>query len=188
MFKEIEFKYKSDGVSLVQFIELMKEWGYKETIEASSWDKYFTKGSEKDNFLRFRMGKDRPELTKKRKTTDSNNWDRVEVDLPLDPNRISEDIVDKFVELDGFEKNFKIFKSCFIFMFDDISAVWYVVQDENLKEKARFIEIEVNKELVEKIGEEESLNLLKSYEEKLSKLGITYQNRMKKSLFELFVK
>lgn len=188
MFSEIEFKFNADNIKLKDFHSLMSEWGYASNIEVSSWDKYYTNKDKENEFIRFRMSSDRPELTKKVKTKDANNWNRIEVDLPLDPSRISEKIVDKFVGLDSYSKNFKIFKSCFIYFFNNINAVWYIVSDENMKEQARFIEIEVEKDYVEEIGEDKAFEFLKEYENKLIKLGVTPQNRMKKSLFEIFVK
>lgn len=186
-FKELEYKYKADEVSLVEFNELMRNVGFKKKLDVSSWDIYYTKESEPDRFVRFRMSTENPELTKKRKTKDSNNWERVEVDLPLDPDKIKEDIVANFVELDGYKKNFKIYKSCFIYFFDDVNTVWYSVYDENMKEQGRFIEIEVNKHKIDELGEDYK-KVLKDFEEKMSVLGISHQNRLKKSLFEMFAK
>lgn len=186
-FKELEYKYNADDVSLVEFDKLMRELNFKKKLDVSSWDIYYTQNEKTDRFVRFRMSSERPELTKKRKTKDNNNWERIEVDLPLDPERISEDIVANFVGLDEYKKNFKIYKSCFIYFFDDVNTVWYSVYDENMEEQGRFIEIEINKNKVNELGENYK-KALKTLEEKLSILGISHQNRLKKSLFEMYVK
>lgn len=183
MFHELEYKYKADDIGLKEFKELMSRSTIKKSLEVSSWDVYYTKGDEE--FLRFRNGT-MPELTKKTKTQSGNNWVRVECDLPLDPRRVTEAIVDKFAEMEGYTKSFKIFKSCFIYWVELVSYVFYIVYDENMKEKGRFIEVEFEKDQVANhTNPEEILNM---YAKKLEDIDLTPQNRMKKSLFEMFRK
>lgn len=186
-FSELEYKYKADNVGLQDFLKLMKSLPLQKELDISSWDLYYTQGEE--NFVRFRNS-DTPELTKKVKTKNSNNWVRVEVDLPLDPLRIKEETVTKYLELEGYKENFRIYKSCFICWLDDANFVYYIVYDENMKEAGRYIEVEINKNKVEylnttKAGAEGSLNY---YAEELKKLGLMPQHRMKKSLFEMYRK
>ena len=94
-FREIEYKYKADNIKLTDFNELMEEWQFIEKLDGvGSWDIYYTKDDEEEDlFIRYRMSPNTPELTKKRKLKKSNNWVRVEVDLPLDPKRVNEDSV-----------------------------------------------------------------------------------------------
>jgi len=187
-YKELEFKYRADDVSLVAFVNLMNEVGFKVRKDVSSWDFYYTHADTKEEFLRFRDS-DNPELTIKRKVKSSNNWERVEIDLPLDAKRVTKKTVDSWTSLEGYVGNFTIYKSCFIFWQDLINMVYYVVYDEDMKEKGRFIEIEVNKDKVEGIGGVEmAFQQLKEMEKRLTTLGINPQNRLKKSLFEMFVK
>jgi len=186
-FKELEFKYKADQVKLSDFVNLMIEVGYDLRKDVSSWDHYYTHVDSKEEFLRFRNS-DNPELTIKRKVKDANNWERVEVDLPLDKNRVNKYVVDSWVGLEGYKDNFTIYKSCFIFWKPLINMVYYIVYDENMTEKGRFIEIEVNKDKVQGIGVDLAFQQLKDMEKKLTALGINPQNRLKKSLFEMFVK
>ena len=186
-FKELEFKYRADNVSLVSFVNLMNEVGFSIRKDVSSWDHYYTHADNTEEFLRFRDS-DNPELTIKRKVKSTNNWERLEVDLPLDPKRVSKKTVDHWTSLEGYKTNFTIYKSCFIFWQDVLNMVYYVVYDENMKEQGRFIEIEVNKNKVPSIGLEAAFQQLKDMEKKLTTLGINPQNRLKKSLFEMFVK
>lgn len=186
-FTELEFKYKADQVKLSDFVTLMNEVGFKVRKDVSSWDYYYTHADNKEEFLRFRDS-DRPELTIKRKVKAANNWERVEVDLPMDPDRVTRPIVDKWVGLEGYEHNFTIYKSCFIFWQETLNMVYYIVYDENMIEKGRFIEIEANKEMLPGTGLDYARNRIRELEEKFKKLGITPQNRLKKSLFEMFVK
>lgn len=186
-YSELEYKYKADSVSLTDFIKLMEELKPIDRLDISSWDTYYT--NSEDSFVRFRQS-DTPELTKKVKTKEVNNWQRIEVDLKLD-QCIKESTVAKFLELDGYKENFKVYKSCFIFWLDNINYVYYIVYDKELKELGRFIEVEVNKHRV--VGLNEKLPNgavweLNQAASKLDSIGLSPQNRMKKSLFELYKK
>lgn len=185
-FSELEFKYRADDIALGSFLALMKELAITGQKDVSSWDHYFTNEINKEEFIRFRES-DEPELTIKRKTNQNNNWQRVEVDLPIEQSRMKLETINKFVELLGYKPNTSIYKTCFIRWLEYINFVYYIVYDENMKEKGKFIEVEFNKaklpEHLDKVEEQ-----LKYGQEVLAKLGLTPQNRLKKSLFEIFVK
>lgn len=184
-FSELEYKYRADEVGLTEFRNLMESIGYEKQLDVSSWDTYYTTPDDTDKFQRFRNGLT-PELTKKVKTVDANNWHRVEVDLPLDPSRLTEEIVTKYVSIDGYSENFRVYKTCFIYWLDDINFVYYIVYDKNLRELGRFIEVEVNKECVKVLQDPNST--LNFAENTLKCLNISHKNRLKKSLFELYRK
>lgn len=189
-FLEKEYKYNADSIVLSDFNSLMtklkEKYDFKKYIQASSWDIYYVKENEKDEFLRFRNDGKTPELTKKRKTKTSNNWERIESDLPLDPNRVMEEIVSFHVGMDGYTESFRIFKTCFIFFYESVNYVWYSVYDKDMKEIGRFLELELNKDKV--TGTEVDILTLKDHENNLLELGITSQNRTKLSLFERYRK
>lgn len=184
-FRELEYKYKADDVGLTQFCDLMETLNVVKRLDVSSWDRYYTKEGEPESFQRYRSG-NTPELTKKRKVNTNNNWERIEIDLPLDHSLITEEIVSKYVALDGYSENFRIYKTCSIYWLDNINFVYYIVYDKELREKARFIEVEVNKEKVS--GLEDVNSTLNEAERVLAGLGISPKNRLKKSLYEMFVK
>lgn len=186
-FQELEFKYKANEVKFVDFEKLVNSLNLTKSLDISSWDHYFVKNEEE--FLRFRNGST-PELTKKKKIKDTNNWIRVECDLPLDPKRITQGIVNQFADMEGYKLNFKIYKSCFIKWTPEVNYVYYLVFDENLKEIGRFIETEINKEKIPELIKEgkNPEEILRKSEELLLGLGISPQNRMRKSLFELYKK
>lgn len=198
-FIELEYKYRADNVKLTDFIKLIEKLDPDKRLDISSWDIYYTKTEDKESFQRFRQS-DHPELTKKVKVKNANNWERVEADLPLDASRLTEEIVAKYVELDGYHQNFKIYKTCIIFWLDYVNYVYYIVYDENLKEEGRFIEVEVNKDKVNYLRDgyyddrnntgpkDGAVEYLNTQEKALEKLGITPQHRMKKSLFEMYVR
>lgn len=185
-YRELEFKYNANGVKLQDFITMAENLNPEKRLDISSWDYYYT-GNIKEQFMRYRES-DGAELTIKRKVVNANNWERVEVDLPIDSKRVTRKLIDNWVGLEGYKENFRIFKSCFIFWIGQVNIVYYTVYDENMKEQGRFIEIEVNKSEVPKLGVENAFKKLKELEQTLSILGITPQHRLKKSLFEMFVK
>jgi len=186
-FKELEYKFSADHVKLTDFVKLMT--GMKPNVrkDVSSWDYYYTNATNEDEFMRFRESND-PELTIKRKVKNSNNWERIECDLPIDNKRIKLSTIETYVGLLGYSENFRIYKTCFIFWFENVNYVYYIVYNENLKELGRFLEVEVNKDRVPVLGLDRAVEELKSSAQKLDKFEISLQNRLKKSLFEMFRK
>jgi hypothetical protein len=189
-FFELEYKYLADDIKLSDFTSLMDKiktkYELKKFLQASSFDVYYTKKDNPDEFQRFRNDGKTPELTKKVKIKTSNNWERVESDLPLDPLRISEEKVSFHLSLDNYSYNFRIFKVCFIYFYEDVNYVWYSVYDYDMKEMDRFIEVELNKDKVTRT--EKDILTLKEHESNLLELGITSQNRTRLSLFERYRK
>lgn len=181
-FKELETKYAADDISMNDFIKLVQPLN-PEWMMVSSYDDYFV--NDKDEFIRYRYHDHMGELTVKRKTIDTNNNNRVEVNIPTDGK--SGPSIEAFCNLLGYKKNFSIFKTCKIAFLEKIVLVYYVVCDENLVEKKRFIEVEA-KEDYEWSSEEEAWAEVVRHENMLAPLGISAKNRLKKSLFEIFKK
>lgn len=179
---EIETKYYADTIDMADFIKLVQPLN-PEWMMVSSYDDYFI--NDNDEFIRYRYHDHYGELTIKRKTTDANNNNRVEVNVPTDGKSGSS--IDAFCNLLGYKKNFSIFKTCKIAFLEKVVLVYYVVYDENLNEKKRFIEVEA-KEGYNWNSEDEAWNEVVKYETMLAPLGISSKNRLKKSLFELFRK
>jgi adenylate cyclase class IV len=65
--------------------------------------------------------------------------------------------------------------------------VFYTVKDENNK-LAHFVEIELDEESIHKLTLSEAMDKIRKYEKVLEPLGITHKNRLKKSLYEMYVK
>ena len=181
--REAEFKYFSSDISLTKFQELMNKLKPSKFIEVSSWDVYYEKT--KDDFIRYRKGDKNSELTIKRKRSIGNNFDRTEINLQLGDN--IDFVVKSFVDLLGYKENFKIFKSCWIYYFDNVDIVYYITYDPDLKELDRFIEIEyLDNNVCQGCEKIDPFKILKEYEQKISELGITHQNRIKRSLYEQY--
>ena len=182
-FKEIELKYDAGKIKREAFLDIMDNLSVRKKMNVSSYDTYFV--NDTGDFIRYRWTDDRGELTIKRKTTKSNNNDRIEVNLPTAGGNLS--TVSAFCGLLGYKVNFEIFKTCNIFWVDKVVLVYYVVYDKELKELRRFIEIEADEDL-QWGSEEEALTEVLKYEKMFEVLDITPQNRLRKSLFEIFRK
>lgn len=185
-FLEIEAKYRADNIDRLKFKELAQSLSPKNFLYVESDDTYYTKSD--TEFLRFRdrdknTKSKRAELTFKKKTTASNNLVRVEVNLRIDGN--SPETVKEFAEGLGYLFNFRITKICDIYYYDDADIVYYSVRDESGKYQS-FMEIEVMEGYAS--SEEHAKEILSKYEKLLEPLGITPQNRLRRSLFEMYRK
>lgn len=190
---ELEYKYRADNISLKAFKALMATKPILNRKDPASWDIYYVSDTDHDSFQRLRLSPDAPELTKKVKTKDANNWNRIESDLALHPLKTTPEAVALHVGLDGYKENFRIFKYCDIYFEQDVNYVYYIVFDENMKETGRFIEVEVNKYQVDRLNGfggvlGGAVAILNEAERSLEVLGISPQNRLKKSLFEIYRK
>jgi adenylate cyclase class IV len=183
-FKEVELKYSADDIKFESFMKIIDSLPVKKKMTVSSFDDYFV--NEEGDFVRYRHTDERGELTIKRKTQKTNNNQRVEVNVPTSGDNLK--TIDAFVGLLGYKHNFGIYKTCKIFWLDKVDLVYYIVYDKEFKELRRFIEIEALEDGVEWESEEQALAEVVKYEKMLEPLGITPQNRMRKSLFELFRK
>lgn len=181
-FKEIETKYSANGIDINKFVDLVAPLN-PNWVMVSSFDDYFTNPA--GEFIRYRYTDSHGELTIKRKTTDTNNNNRVEVNLKTEGKNFN--TVNAFAGLLGYKLNFSIYKTCKIAILDRIVLVYYVVYDEKLNELQRFIEIEAQENYNWSSEEEAWAEVLK-YEKMLEPLSITPKNRLKRSLFEIFKK
>lgn len=181
-FKEIEFKYDANTVEMSKFEELIALLpAFRKKMTVSSYDDYFT--DPVGNFIRYRYTDGRGELTIKRKLSEKNNNERIEVNVPTAGDNLQ--TITAFVDLLNYKHNFGIYKTCKIYWIDKVVLVYYVVYDKELRELRRFIEVEADEEL-QWVSEQEAWDEISKYEKLMEPLGITPKNRLKKSLFEIF--
>lgn len=181
-YKEIEAKYDAQEISLQQFQALVASLKPHKAMTVSSYDDYFVK---ENDFIRYRYTDNRGELTIKKKISDKNNNERIEVNLPTNGNNF--DTVSAFTDLLGYKYNFGIYKTCKIYWVDKVSIVYYIVYDKEMKELRRFMEIEADEEATWE-SEQQAWDEVVKYEKLFEPLGITPKHRLKKSLFETFRK
>jgi len=182
-FKEIEYKYDAKDVSMNKFVDMMETFKIDKKMLVSSYDDYFT--DSQGNFIRYRYTDGRGELTIKRKLSEHNNNERIEVNVPTAGDNLK--TTEAFVNLLGYQHNFGIYKTCKIYWIEKVVLVYYVVYDKEMKEQRRFIEIEANEDLPWE-NEQAAWDEVQKWEKVIEPLGITPKNRLKKSLFELFRK
>lgn len=180
-FKEIETKYRANEISLKAFMQCCEDLKPTRKLNVGSFDHYYLR--EDGLALRYREG-NKSELTVKQKSKDANNFIRTEVNVGLQPDQSLETLT-AYANLMGYTHNFTIYKTCVIFFWENYNVVYYVVYDDELKEKDRFIEIELS-EHHDWGTEDAAWVTLQTIEKSLSTIGISPAKRIKKSLLEMF--
>jgi len=138
-YKEFEYKYWTKDLSKEEFLtkeEFLKriesvvskepDWEMPEVIYVVSCDDYYTKenGSGTD-FVRFRKGGGRYELTLKRK--EKENVVRTEINLNVTNNEDS--AIVEFLTLSGYSLAFQVYKEAWIWNFNDCDVSYYTLSD-----------------------------------------------------------
>jgi adenylate cyclase class IV len=163
---------------------------FQEFIYAEGPDEYYTKN---DAFIRYRKEANkgenaRAELTMKIKPEGAkNNIMRTEYNIRVDGT--PHDVITKFVNALGFQNNFTVMKSCFIYRMEDATLVYYTVADitdGSFKNINHFVEIEVSEEKIHTMTEDEAWSIITKYEKALESIGVNPQKRLKKSLFDMY--
>lgn len=183
-YKEIEFKYKAENISLMNFHKFCEQRNHQRYVYAAGYDYFYDSKKDADAFCRHRTGPDVNQLTFKRKTQDANNFIRTEHNIDL-TRGTKEDAVGALLHEFGYQINAAIFKTCFVYVYDYYVLVYYICYDLNMIEKNRFIEIEMREDY-HWATEQEAMDELVTMERICKPLGITAQNRIKKSLYEIF--
>lgn len=185
-FKEVEFKYSADNISLEKFHEFCRGRKPKNYILAAGPDYFYQNNKQPDSFCRFRDGRDYKQVTFKRKTSNSNNFIRTEHNINVSEST-TEDMVRALVSEFDYAYNTTVFKTCFIYIYDYYTLVYYVCANEEAQEVGRFVEIEMD-EGYPWVSEQEAWDGLITMEKLCKGLGISPQARVKKSLYEIFRK
>lgn len=181
-FKEFESKYDAKEITLADFKAFINKWfKVQKQLLVSSYDDYFVNDS--GDYIRYRHRDGHGEMTIKRKLTERNNNKRIEVNLPTSGNNL--EAVTQFAELLGYKHNFCIYKNSLVYWVDNMVICYYVVCDEDWKEKRRFVEIEADEDFAWE-SEAKAWMAVEDCEKVFEELGITAKNRLKKSLFEMF--
>lgn len=189
-FTEFETKYRLPKDLTFEFkmlmAELTKTFGDYSFKYVEGPDVYYTRPNS-DSFIRYRKAINEKQawVTMKEKRTDKSNINRKEVNWRVDHNDLA--TIQAGIEMMGYSYNFKIYKMCHIYDFKDFTLVNYIVVDENNKSDF-FLEIELNEHTIHNYTVEEAYEKIRSVEENLTPLAVTYRNRLSKSLFEMYRK
>lgn len=185
MNKEIEFKYSAQNISLEAFTKFCIKRKPKHDIVISGFDHFYENIQDKDSFYRLRMDDNGKELTFKRKTTTSDNYIRIEHNIPL--FNTTREKIESYCRDVGYVYNMTLFKTCFIFAYDWYTLVYYICYDSGMHEIGRFIEIEMKEDYAWD-DEDHAMHELISMERICKPLGISMNRRVKPSLYEMFKK
>lgn len=188
-FTEFEAKYRVDGDKIYKFKEIVENIDSPyEFVYVQGPDYYFLR---KDGrFARYRKAENdktgRAEVTFKTKPEGAkNNITRKEYNWRVDKTPFNE--IYEALEGQDYMFNFKISKFCHIYKFKDVTLVFYTVKDD-MEKLDHFVEIELDEASIHKLTHDEAMDKIRHYEGILSPLGITYRNRLSKSLYEMYVK
>lgn len=183
--KEIEFKYRADGIPFSKFREFCSGLkGVVELITPSGTDVFFAKAGDNTTFFRHRRSGLASELTLKKKTTESDNFVRNEYNIDINPEH-SENYIGHMLKELGYDREFLLHKNSCVYVGDWFLLSYYICYDDDMGEVGRFIELELREDVDYPTIEAAWDNLL--ILEKLCRpLGITPLGRIKQSLFEMF--
>lgn len=194
---EFETKYRVGAEVLTEFKSIVGTLAASENakfIYVEGPDEYYVNPNS-EKFLRYRrpsfgLDNNRSEVTMKIKPEGAkNNNQRREWNWRVDPTA-PETIREGIKDL-GFVFNFSIWKTCHIYILADATLVMYTVYDTTSGKPTKtdnFIEIEVHEESIHEKSFEEAMAVITKYEKVLEPLGITARNRMKQSLYEMYVR
>lgn len=189
-FLEYETKYSVGEGAVYLFKDLMEtSEEVRDFLYVEGDDIYYSKG---EAFLRHRLptkASPRSELTHKSKPKEAiNNVARTEVNLKVTKNDL--ETVKKFTEVLGFKYNFRITKYCHIYYTKDANLVFYSIKDHDGRKVTRdhYIEIEVNEDLATELTKEECKEIIRKWETFLEPLGVKYQKRLYRQLFDIYRK
>ncbi len=186
-FMEVELKYNAEGMKLSSFIDFCEgRKGLTTKIMVSGYDHFYSSLKQPDSFCRHRIGPDMNQLTFKRKTADANNFVRTEHNIDL-TTPVSKAQIEALVKEFGYQYNFSIFKSCWVFKYDWHTFVYYICSDMEMQELGRFMEIEAAEDH-NWASEAQAWQEITVLEKLCKPLGVTAQSRIKRSLYEMFKK
>jgi len=188
---EVEFKYKADHLTLSEFLHTVVQFNRLNNIKIKSpggTDLYFENINNLNEFKRLRIDSDesKAELTYKKKLDSENSWKRIEIDLGLKVEKgHAKDLIDKVTEYNkhlGFSPVFKIFKKSFIVKLERFVYAFYIVDGKDY-----YIELEARKDVFK--DKDEAFQALEDEERVcLAKLGISKEDRISESLYEIYRK
>jgi adenylate cyclase class IV len=128
-------------------------------------------------------------LTYKERKTDKSVIDRVEINIPLDKNKLNEHSVNVFLKFLGCKKEFALRKNSYIYTILDgkcivVLALYDVWLDKNDIVKT-FVEVEIDSK--SKCNKTEALKVLKKWGKFIeSEFPITTKKPMNNSLYEIY--
>lgn len=181
---EIEFKYSAEDTALVDFHEFCKSRDPKNSLTVSGEDYFYDNKHVPDSFYRYRSGDDGIQLTFKKKTNKDNSFIRIEHNIDLGYKH-SREGVEAYVSDLGYSYAGKLFKTAFIYNYEDYNLVYYVCFNKDLREIGRFIEIEMREDY-SWVNQTHAWDALVALERMCKKIGAEPGKRLTLSLYDMF--
>lgn len=181
---EVEFKYSAEHVPLVKFHEFCKSREPKNSLTVSGEDCFYDNKHSTDSFYRYRTGDDGVQLTFKKKTSKDNSFVRIEHNIDLGW-KVNKESVEAYITDLGYSYAGRLFKTAFIYNYEDYCAVYYVCFNQDMREIGRFIELEINENYPWE-NQQEAQSKLLILEKLFKSLGLDPKNRLLLSLYEMF--
>jgi len=173
---EIEQKYWANNFTKEDFEARIRNHHNPMVIKShyvvSCDDYYIRRGSHVEDFIRFRKGGDKFELTLKRKEV--SNLIRKEINLDVSQN---DDLtVSSFLSFLGYEKSFQVYKEAWIWRLKNCEASYYTLSDGR-----SIIELEAHGEFVDR---KSAISAITEWENYLSIKDLVKESR---SLYEIYI-
>lgn len=191
---EFETKYKVETHDLFEFKRIVGSLsGLNKYLYIEGPDLYFV--NSEGSFARYRkpshgLDDGRSEVTWKIKPKGAkNNIIRTEYNWKV--TGTPEDTIKESLLANGFHFNFSVTKHCHIYNFSDATLVFYSVYDTTDGKPSKvdsYCEIEVLEENIHNLMEKEAWTIIEKYEKILEPIGISPQKRMRRSLFEIYLR
>lgn len=172
---EIEQKYWANNFSKEEFEARIRNHHNPMVIKShyvvSCDDYYIRSGSHAEDFIRFRKGGDKLELTVKRK--EGSNLIRKEINLDVSVN---DDLaISSFLLLLGYKKSFQVYKEAWIWNLKNCDASYYTLSDGR-----SVIELEAHGDFEDR---ESAVSTIAEWEKDLAIQGLIRESR---SLYEIY--
>lgn len=170
---EIEQKYWANNFTKEEFESRIhhKNSIIKSHYVVSCDDYYIKKDSHIEDFIRFRKGGGKFELTLKRK--EGSNIVRKEINLDVSEN--DDLVVSSFLSMLGYEKSFQVYKEAWIWGLQKCDASYYTLSDGR-----SVIELEAHGDFSDT---KDALSIISNWE---NTLGIDNLTKESRSLYEIF--
>jgi adenylate cyclase class IV len=169
---EIEYKFWAASLSKEDFHSRIENFIGKpiNPFYVVSCDDYYTRKDSPNQFVRYRKGGEKLELTIKVKR--NQNKVRKEINLNVSAN---DDIsIVEFLKLSDYEKLFSVFKEAWIYHLPDCDVSYYTLSDGR-----SIIEVEA----INQVTQEGGIEVINKY---VGELNLSELEIEKRSLFEIF--
>ncbi len=179
---ELEIKIDASHIDRLKLFKWCNQKNPIEVVYASGPDDMYVNAT---NVIRHRFSADGKfnQLTVKKRKSKHSTLNRLEIDLDFEPETTVSDVSSFLLAL-GWKKSFTIIKNAWIFVFDNVTVVYYNAYRKDKPNKIfTFIEVEIEKSF--DLNLRKSKQLLNKWKKEIAKEFKT-KEPLNKSLWEIF--